>query len=68
MLQQVGALAAELVGAKQLHAPVKGADPYRPESEQSMAAAVEELAAWYEQYLVPRVQEALASARSTGRS
>lgn len=68
VLQQVGALVAELVGAQQLQAPVKGADPYWPEREQSIAAAVEDLALWYENYLVPVIGEALANARSSGRS
>src|SRR5690606_40708244 len=68
VLLQVGALAAELIGAQQLRAPVKGLDPYSPESVQSMASAVEDLAAWYERYLVPNVEEAVTRARSDAQS
>jgi len=58
---------AELVGAQQLQTPVKGADPYSPQGEQSITAAIENLTEWYEKYLVPSVEGALASKRSRGR-
>lgn len=63
MLQQVGSLAAELVGSEQLQVPVKGIDPYSPEKELSLESAVENLASWYEGHLVPTVQSALSHVR-----
>lgn len=63
VLQQVGSLAAELVGSQQLQVPVKGIDPYSPERAQSLESAIENLAAWYESHLVPNVENALAHAR-----
>lgn len=65
VLQQVGGLAAELVGAQQLRTPLEGLDPYRP-GEQSVAGTVENLAEWYGKYLVPRVQEAVIRKRGEG--
>ena len=63
VLQQVGSLAAELVGSQLLQVPVKGIDPYSPERDQSLESAIENLAAWYESHLVPNVENALAHAR-----
>lgn len=63
VMQQVGALAAEIVGAQQLQVPIKRIDPYSPEREQSLESAIENLASWYESHLVPTVESALAHAR-----
>jgi hypothetical protein len=68
VLQQVGSLAAELVGAQQLQTPIKGIDPYAPGREQSIESAIENLAAWYESYLVPSVEGALVRAREDDHS
>lgn|SRR5690554_6775904 len=64
VLYQVGSLAAELVGAQQLQAPIKGIDPYAPGREQSLESVIENLAAWYESHLVSNVEDALARVRS----
>ena len=67
VLQQMGMLAAELVGAEQLHTPLKGLDPYRPDSLTTLAAEVENLAQWYEKFFVPGVESALDKARTEER-
>lgn len=64
VLQQMGMLAAELVGAEQLHIPLKGLDPYRPDSSTTLATEVENLAQWYEAFLVPGIEEVLNKARN----
>ena len=63
VLHQVGALAAELVGAQRLQTPIKDLDPYAPGREQSLESAIENLAAWYESHLVSGVEDAVARAR-----
>ena len=63
VLQQMGMLAAELVGAEQLHTPLKGLDPYRPDSSTTLATEVENLAQWYEVFLRPGIESALEKAR-----
>lgn len=68
MLQQVGSLAAELVGAQQLQVPVKGIDPYSPERGQSIESAIQNLAEWYESHLVPNIEGALARTRDGNHS
>ena len=68
VLQQVGSLAAELVGAQKLQVPIKGIDPFAPRKEQSLESAIENLSAWYERYLVSNVEGALASARDDDHS
>ncbi len=64
VLQQMGMLAAELVGAEQLHIPLKGLDPYRPDSSTTLETEVENLAQWYEAFLVPGIEEVLNKARN----
>src|SRR5690554_6311729 len=64
VLYQVGSLAAELVGAQQLQAPIKGIDPFAPGREQSLESVIESLAVWYESHLVSNVEVAMASVRS----
>ena len=68
VLQQVGSLAAELVGAQQLQVPVKGIDPYSPERGQSIESAIQNLAEWYESHLVPNIEGALARTRDGNHS
>jgi len=68
VLQQVGALAAELVSAQHLQTPVKGIDPYSPERGQSIESAIENLAAWYESHLVLNIEDALTRARANRHS
>lgn len=68
VLYQVGALAAELVGAQRLQAPIKGIDPYASGREQSLEAVIENLAAWYETDLVSNVEGALSRARDDDHS
>lgn len=63
VLQQVGALAAELVGSQKLQVPIKGIDLYSPGREQSLESTIENLASWYESHLVPTVESAVAHAR-----
>jgi len=63
VLQQIGMLAAELEGAEQLHTPLKGLDPYGPDSSTTLATEVENLAQWYEAFLVPGIEQALTQAR-----
>lgn len=68
VLQQVGSLAAELVGAQQLRVPIEGLDPYAPGKEQSLESAIENLSAWYESHLVSNVEDAVASVRDEDHS
>lgn len=63
ILQQMGLLAAELVGAEQLQTPLKGLDPYRPDNSTAIAVEVENLAQWYKTFLVPEIEQALSQAR-----
>lgn len=63
VLQQVGSLAGELVGAQQLQTPVAGLEPYAPENEQSMEAVIESLARWYENHLVTTIEDAVSRSR-----
>jgi hypothetical protein len=66
VLQQAGLACAELVGAQQLHAPVRGADPRKPDEDSTIAGMTVALANWYADHLTPLMTEAITHHRAAG--
>jgi hypothetical protein len=68
IIQQVGELASELVGAQELHTPLKQSDHNELDSPQTLADAVEGIIIWYEKLMIPNLRDALTEARDTKNS